>query len=64
MEIYMAKVSNVKWSQKWRFVKGSAIYGIPKYFKHCRFQFNFNILGWAEKRDFPPQKFKLETTLQ
>ena len=28
----MAKVSIVKWSQKWIFVYGSAISGIPKYF--------------------------------
>ena len=45
----MAKVSIVKWSQKWWFVDGSAISGIPKYFENCRFQCNFNIWGWTEK---------------
>ena len=44
----MAKVSIVKWSQKWIFVYGSAISGIPKYFENCRFQCNFKIWGQAE----------------
>ena len=41
----MAKVSIVKWSQKWNFVYGSVISGIPKYFENCGFQCNFKILG-------------------
>ena len=45
----MAKVSIVKWSQKWIFVYGSAISGIPKYFENCRFQFNFKIWGRPKK---------------
>ena len=45
----MAKVSIVKWSQKWIFVYGSAISGIPKYFENCRFQCNFKIWGRPKK---------------
>ena len=45
----MAKVSIVKWSQKWIFVYGSAISGIPKYFENCHFQCNFKIWGWPKK---------------
>ena len=44
------KVSIVKWSQKWNFVYGSAISGIPKYFENCRFQCNFKIWGRLKKR--------------
>ena len=47
--INMAKVSIVKWSQKWIFVDGSAISGIPKYLENCCFQCNFKIWCWAEK---------------
>ena len=45
----MAKVSIVKWSQKWWFVDGSAISGIPNYLENCHFQCNFKIWGWAKK---------------
>ena len=45
----MAKVSIVMWSQKWIFVYGSAISGIPKYFENCRFQCNFKIWGRQKK---------------
>ena len=45
----MAKISIVKWSQKWNFVYGSAISGIPKYFENCWFQCNLKILGWPKK---------------
>ena len=45
----MAKVSIVKWSQKWGFVDGSAISGIPNYLENCRFQCNFKIWGLAKK---------------
>ena len=45
----MAKVSIVKWSQKWIFVYGSAISGIPKYFENCHFQCNFKIWGRPKK---------------
>ena len=41
----MAKVYIVKWSQKFIFVDGSAISGIPNYFENCRFQCNFKIWG-------------------
>ena len=51
----MAKVSIVKWSQKLIFVAWSVISGIPKYFKNCRFQCNFNryfchitIIKWSQ----------------
>ena len=43
----MAKVSFVKWSQKWIFVDRSTIPGIAKYLENCRFQCNFNIFGCA-----------------
>ena len=45
----MAKVSIVNWSQKWSFVDGSTISGIPKYFENYRYQCNFNIWGWTKK---------------
>ena len=39
----------VKWSQKWIFVNGSAISGIPIYFENCCFQCNFKIWGRPKK---------------
>ena len=48
-----AKVTFLKWSQKWIFVDGSAISSLPKYFENCVFNAILKYLGtYVNKNPF------------